>query len=391
MSKALNHQASLGSYYEFFAGGGMARAGLGESWACLFSNDFDHKKAHSYAKNWGAEHLKVGDVRAINTHDLPSNADLAWASFPCQDLSLAGGGAGLKGDRSGTFWPFWQLMSDLGGENRQPNVIALENVCGTLTSHGGKDFTAICEAFRTAGYRFGAVVMDAALFVPHSRPRLFVVGVHRSVDIDDKLVSNVSSAIWHTKSVRTAYERLPDELKADWVWWHLPTPAPRKSRFSDLIEDNPTSVDWHTESDTQRLMSMMSRVNLDKVEMAKKTGRRMVGTLYKRTRRDSYGNKVQRAEVRFDDIAGCLRTPSGGSSRQLIMVVDGDEVKTRLISTRETARLMGLPEDYVLPQKYNEAYHLTGDGVVVPVVRHLAQHILEPLVTQTKQMARSAA
>jgi DNA (cytosine-5)-methyltransferase 1 len=191
--------------------------------------------------------------------------------------------------------------------------------------------------------------------------------------------------------VRTAYERLSDELKADWVWWHLPIPAPRNSRFSDLIEDNPTSVDWHTESDTQRLMSMMSRVNLDKVEMAKKAGRRMVGTLYKRTRRDSDGNKVQRAEVRFDDIAGCLRTPAGGSSRQLIMVVDGDEVKTRLISTRETARLMGLPEDYVLPGKYNEAYHLTGDGVVVPVVRHLAQHILEPLVTQKPQMARSAA
>jgi DNA (cytosine-5)-methyltransferase 1 len=100
---------------------------------------------------------------------------------------------------------------------------------------------------------------------------------------------------------------------------------------------------------------------------------------------------VQRAEVRFDDVAGCLRTPAGGSSRQLILVVDSNEVKSRLISTRETARLMGLPDDYVLPEKYNEAYHLTGDGVVVPVVRHLAENLLEPLVTQRKQMDRSAA
>jgi len=391
MSKPRNKQAPVGAYYEFFAGGGMVRAGLGDSWSCLFANDFDHKKARSYAENWGDDHLKVGDVRAVSTDDLPVGADFAWASFPCQDLSLAGGGAGLKGDRSGTFWPFWQLMTDLGRENRQPNVVALENVCGTLTSHGGKDFTAICEAFQAAGYRCGAVVMDAALFVPHSRPRLFVVGVHQSVEIPDYLVRNTPSDTWHTKSVRTAHGRLSDELKTDWVWWNIPEPPLRQSRFSDLIEDNPASVDWHSDDDTRRLLSMMTRVNLDKVEAAKKAGRRMVGTIYKRTRRDVDGNKVQRAEVRFDDVAGCLRTPAGGSSRQLILVVDSNEVKSRLISTRETARLMGLPDDYVLPEKYNEAYHLTGDGVVVPVVRYLAENLLEPLVTQRKQMDRSAA
>jgi DNA (cytosine-5)-methyltransferase 1 len=136
---------------------------------------------------------------------------------------------------------------------------------------------------------------------------------------------------------------------------------------------------------------MMTKVNMDKVGAAKNAGCRMVGTIYKRTRRDAEGNKIQRAEVRFDDVAGCLRTPAGGSSRQLILVVDGNDVKSRLISTRETARLMGLPEDYILPEKYNEAYHLTGDGVVVPVVRHLAEHILEPLVMQSRNIDRSAA
>ncbi|MEJ7659591.1 MAG: hypothetical protein WKG07_08175 [Hymenobacter sp.] len=60
-------------------------------------------------------------------------------------MSLAGGGAGLKGDRSGTFWPFWRLMNGVIAEGRAPEIIALENVCGTLTSHGGKDFTAICD------------------------------------------------------------------------------------------------------------------------------------------------------------------------------------------------------------------------------------------------------
>src|SRR5580698_10881322 len=169
------------TFYEFFAGGGMARAGLGPGWRCLFANDFDPKKGVVYRANWGAEALITGDVREIKAADLPGTVDLAWASFPCQDLSLAGGGAGLKGDRSGTFWQFWGLMQDLIAEGRPPRIIALENVCGTLTSHDGKDFAAICSTFERANYAFGAVVIDAALFVPQSRPRLFIIGVRGDV------------------------------------------------------------------------------------------------------------------------------------------------------------------------------------------------------------------
>ena len=156
----------MASFYEFFAGGGMARAGLGPNWQCLFANDFDPKKAASYIANWGADHLRVGDVAALTTADLPAGADLAWASFPCQDLSLAGAGAGLKGDRSGTFWPFWKLIKALGDEDRAPRLVVLENVCGALSSHNGKDFAAIGSAMSNGGYRFGAVVINAVHFLP---------------------------------------------------------------------------------------------------------------------------------------------------------------------------------------------------------------------------------
>jgi DNA (cytosine-5)-methyltransferase 1 len=70
----------------------------------------------------------------------------------------------------------------------------------------------------------------------------------------------------------------------------------------------------------------------------------------------------------------------GGSSIQDIMVVDGDTVRTRRLSTREAARLMGLPDDYKLPGGYVAAYDLMGDGVAVPAVQHLAEHILEPIM-----------
>lgn len=378
------------SFYEFFAGAGMARAGLGQDWQCLFANDFDGKKALAYQDNWGTDgELYVGDVRNVQVSNLVGTADLAWGSFPCQDLSLAGGGAGLKGKRSGTFYPFWDIMRGLMAVGRGPKIIALENVCGTLTSHRGTDFRAICETFSDAGYRYGALVVDAALFVPQSRPRLFVMGVKKGTDIARNLLAPGPILPFHTRGLQNAFERIGNQAKKDWVWWNLPTPPLRAFTFADILEDRPTGVEWHSAEQTEKLLAMMSPTNLAKVEAAKRAGRRIVGGVYKRTRAEKNGRLV-RAEVRFDDIAGCLRTPNGGSSRQTILIVDGSNIRSRLISTRETARLMGLDENYRLPKNYNEAYHLTGDGVVVPVVSFLSRHLLEP-VLENHQNASNAS
>lgn len=379
------------SFYEFFSGAGMVRAGLGEKWCCLFANDFDHKKGQIYRQNWLGEQLKIADVGSLTTKDLPGVANLAWASFPCQDLSLAGGGAGLKGDRSGTFWPFWNLMKGLVNELRAPRLIVLENVCGAMTSHDGEDFVTICGGFQQAGYAVGSIVVDAALFVPHSRPRLFIIGVHRDVKIPERLIVHSPISPWHTRALKTAYGKLDSKTQQQWIWWNLHTPPERKLKLADVIEENPTSVSWFSADETRKLLGMMSTINRAKLSEAKRLGQRIVGGIYKRTRPNREGIKVQRAEVRFDDVSGCLRTPAGGSSRQVIVIVDGQSVKARLISSRETARLMGLSDDYVLPENYNEAYHLTGDGVVVPVVRHLAQHIFEPILKSTQPQTTVAA
>jgi DNA (cytosine-5)-methyltransferase 1 len=369
------------NFYEFFAGGGMARAGLGAGWTCLFANDFDHKKGLTYQANWGTGgELTVGDVRKVAAKKLSGCADLVWGSFPCQDLSLAGGGAGLKGERSGTFYPFWDVITGLIEDNRAPRLVAIENVCGTLTSHDGKDFGAICKTFSDAGYRYGPLIINASLFRPQSRPRLFVIGVREDALIESSLFSPEPIEPFHTRALRKAVEGVPARHRNKLLWWNLPTPPRRNMTFADIIEENPSSVEWHSLAETKQILAKMSAVNLAKVEAAKRSGRRMVGGVYKRTRVDDNGVKVQRAEVRFDDVAGCLRTPAGGSSRQTIIVVDGNKIRSRLISSRETARLMGLDDGYKLPKNYNEAYHLTGDGVVVDVVRHLAHYLFEPLL-----------
>lgn len=415
------------SFYEFFAGGGMAHAGLGRDWTCLFANDIDEKKAASYAANWGHKHLMVGDVAKITVEDLPpQRADLAWASFPCQDLSLAGAGAGLSGDRSGTFHPFWQLMTELKCNNRAPRLVVLENVVGALTAGSrneqtrksdGQDFVELGKALAGAGYRFGAVVVDAVHWVPQSRPRLFIIAVDASIHLPSHLVGEVPSTRWHSTALRAAHRRLQEraESAADqWIWWNLPEPPTERVRYrtlEELIEktDHPQDVSWHTDKQTAALLALMNDVNRAKVHAAQsltKAGGRRVGTVYKRMRPEEvlgkHGERVldkegkpvrknrQRAEVRFDEIAGCLRTPTGGSSRQTILIVDRGELRSRLLSPLEVLRLMGLADDYKRKGSYNDVYHLAGDGVAVDVVRFLADSILEP-VLETEMLANSVS
>ncbi|XBQ16165.1 MAG: DNA cytosine methyltransferase [Oceanicaulis sp.] len=379
------------AFYEFFAGGGMARAGLGTGWRCDFANDFDPAKAEAYAANHGADHLHVGDVAAISAADLPGQADLAWASFPCQDLSLAGPRSGLGGARSGTFFAFWRLIEQLNAEGRAPRLIGLENVPGLLTCSGGADFAALCEALDQGGYRFGALEIDARWFLPQSRPRLFVTALRKDLDVPEDLVLDAapeSLSPFHTRAVRKAHAALPDRLKENWLWWALPVPPVPNERLEHLL-DPPEKAVWHTAEQTRRLTGLMSPATKKRLAVVKREGTPAVGALYRRMRVEK-GRKVQRAEARFDGLAGCLRTPGGGSSRQFVIAVNGRRVRTRPMTGREYARLMGLSDDFALPGSERAALHLAGDGVAVPVVAFLKSHLFEPVLDHQHGAALAA-
>lgn len=70
-------------FYEFFAGGGMARLGLGAAWTCLFSNDFDSKKVASYRQNFPpATEMHHGDVALVTPSQLPKHANAPFSLQP---------------------------------------------------------------------------------------------------------------------------------------------------------------------------------------------------------------------------------------------------------------------------------------------------------------------
>lgn len=380
------HEAEF-SFYEFFAGGGMARAGLGEQWQCLFANDMDPIKASTYLDNWGNEHFDIRNVCEITPDDLPQHADLTWASFPCQDLSLAGNGLGIgeidssadETTRSGAIWPFLDLISKLGRVNRKPPILVLENVLGLLTLDQGRHFAAICHQLSKTGYRYGAIIIDAKHFLPQSRPRVFLVAISRQISIPGYLVSKEPLPQWHSSSLLRAFDALSEEVHDDWVWWSPGImPEARMKELADIIDCEDTNALWHSTDETRRLISMMAPANLARLVEAKESGETMIGSLYLRMRKEKGVNR-QRAEITFSTVLGCLRTPKGGASRPRIIVVNGNQVKTRLLSVKEAAALMGLPDDFILPATYQSAFKVIGDGLAVPSVHFLAERILEPL------------
>jgi DNA (cytosine-5)-methyltransferase 1 len=377
------------TYYEFFAGGGMARLGLGAGWSCLMANDISEKKAETYCRNFGGDEFRLKSVYDLTSSDMPGAPSLAWASFPCQDLSLAGNRSGLSGERSGTFWGFWTAIHKLKIEGRAPPILVLENVTGTLTSNEGRDFVEICRALASFNYCFGAVVVDAVHFIPQSRPRLFIVCVDESQAIPASAIASEPIAAWHPLAVRSAVNALPAYLAAKWRWWRLPKLSARTLSLANIVERH-DKLSWHSSQETQRLLTMMSAANRDKIREAQNADAPIVGTIYKRTRIEN-GDRVQRAEVRFDGIAGCLRTPGGGSSRQTIIVVHGQAVRTRLLTVREAARLMGVPDSYAIPTNYNDGYHVFGDGLAVPAVQFLEKHLLSNLASTAVGRAIKAA
>jgi DNA (cytosine-5)-methyltransferase 1 len=131
---AINNQTFAG----FFAGIGLMRIGLERArWQIAFANDIDEDKWRMYRDHFGETgEFVLADVHQLDVVTVPT-VSLATASFPCNDLSLAGSRKGLAGEQSSAFWGFMEVLKKL--DRRRPPLVLLENVTGFLTSHDEDD------------------------------------------------------------------------------------------------------------------------------------------------------------------------------------------------------------------------------------------------------------
>jgi DNA (cytosine-5)-methyltransferase 1 len=348
-------------FLEFFAGSGLVAEGFKEIFKPLWANDICPKKAEVYSANHGSAHFHLGSITHVRGASLPY-APLAWASFPCQDLSLAGLADGIHASRSGLVWEWLRVIDEMP---RRPPILVAENVSGLVSLHGGLHYKKLHKALVQRGYYVGAMLLNAELWVPQSRPRVFVLAIAKTARLPSFLTS-IGPNWLHTGAVIRAAEGLPD-----WIWWEMPHPPKRKITLNDIVEWDALPQD----DETQRRNLALISPRHAKLLQALPSSKPFAVPGYKRTR-----NGSQVLELRFDSVAGCLRTPEGGSSRQLLILRKNGKLFCRLLTVRETARLMGAPDSYKLPGRYNDGYRAMGDGVAAPVAQWLAKHLLLPIV-----------
>lgn len=356
---------------DFFAGSGLVTEGLSDRFQMLWANDNCQRKKRVYTANFGDAHFEEKSIIEVDGASIPQS-HLSWASFPCQDLSLAGNMAGIeRGDRSALFWQWIRILDEMAPQSRPP-VICLENVVGFLVIQNSSQFGLAYDALRERGYVAGAFVLDACHFTPQSRPRSFIVAVREDISVET-LTTPAPLPYIHNKAVMRAFAAVNDP---SWKWWKLPLPPLRTKSFTDICERDAPS---DPEDKVARNISLVPPAHIAKLHAAIARDEFIAGTGYKRMRKDSEGVKRQCLEIRFDGLAGCLRTPRGGSSRQFVFLVDDGKIRTRLLTIREAARLMGVRNSYVFPGTYNDAYLALGDAVAVPVTRYISHHLLHPL------------
>lgn len=342
---------------EFFAGIGLVRLALEkQGWKVVFANDIDEDKIEMYLHNWPNDpHLVPGDIHDLKADQIPT-CDLFTASFPCNDLSIAGRWEGLDGKQSSAFWGFMKLVRDMG--ERKPRLILLENVVGFLMSHGGRDLEKALLKLNELGYAVDAMILNAKQWVPQSRARLFIVG---------KQTDNAER-----RSFPLVTDARPPALcrfiaahqDICWDLAELP-PLPKSTpKLADIVEDLPDDdPHWWNEKRTEYFMKQMSKRHRAEAQKMIEAKTITYATAFRRVR-----NKKSMAELRTDGIAGCLRTPRGGSGRQILFKAGRGQYQVRLLTARECARLQGVPDSYAIDVLLNKALFGFGDAVCVPVV-----------------------
>jgi DNA (cytosine-5)-methyltransferase 1 len=352
---------------EFFAGIGLVREALDPLGVkIIWANDIEVDKQATYVRNHGAKHFRLGDVRHVIGGDLPKGIELATSSFPCVDLSLAGNRAGLTGEKSGMFWEFARVLREC---TERPKMVMLENVHGFATSHGGRDLSDALRELNALGYSCDIFAVDARHFVPQSRPRMFIVGTFGGAPTAAELGLPPISDV-RPEWVQNIF-KVNSQLALHWI--ELPELPETEATLADIVQRlRPSDPRWWNEYQVRKFLDSMSPLQKDRLISLKK-GPTTWRTAYRRTR---HGVAVW--EARKDDIAGCLRTTGGGSSRQAVVQIGDGKIRVRWMTAREYASLMGADSYELRGVSENKARFGFGDAVVVDVVRWIGRHYIVP-------------
>jgi len=230
---------------------GFERCGMRCKWQVEI-NDYATKVLE---KHWPEVH-RERDIRQCGASNL-ERVDIIAGGFPCQDISYAGLGAGLDGERSGLFFEAVRLVREL-----QPRAVVLENVAALLTRGMDRVLGTLAEIGYDAQWH---CIPAAYVGAPHIRDRVFIIGFQsRNADRVDgerkrkkREVSNGSNAdSIGNGDVADTRRKL------------------RKQRASERPESNAQAKRGSSANDDQRRGEDVADTTSDRWEQRRQDGRR---------------------------------------------------------------------------------------------------------------------
>lgn len=297
---------------------GFQRAGF----TPVFANEIDKNASITYRANHSHE-LAVRDIGDLPSESLPENLTVLAGGFPCQPFSVAGYRKGFDDDRGNVFRDIVRLMQD-----RQPEVVFLENVKNLKGHDKGNTFRVINESLEVSGYSVAAKVLNSSEYgnIPQNRERIYIIGFK------------------------------DPNANARFQW---PEPVPLTTRLGDVI-DFKRKVDSKYYYNEERPFWAQLEADVTKPN-----------TIYQWRRQYVRENKSGVSPTLTANMG------MGGHNVPLIRTAHG----IRKLTPRECFNLMGFEENFVLPKALadSQLYKQAGNSVVVPVVQRVASQIQRAL------------
>ena len=343
-------------FVDLFAGIGGTRLGVeAVGGRCVFTSEWDKFAKVTYRTNFGMDNPIAGDVTKIPSDHIPSH-ELLVAGFPCQPFSIAGISKknalgrphGFADEAQGTlFFEIARILRDLS-----PKAFLLENVKNLQSHNRGRTFDVIRRILtEDLGYNLHFGVIDAAIFVPQHRERIFLVGFRDPVDFS---------------------------------WDDIAIPSSDDGPLLDTIlhpEDG-------SEESEERFTDDQGRVH-QKYILSDKLWSYLKAYAEKHRKK---GNGFGYGLVQPSDIARTLsaRYYKDGSE----ILVARDSGNPRRLTPRECSRLMGFDQTggqpFEIPVSDTQAYKQFGNAVVVPIIRSIVSamrpYLVEPIVGDVHQI-----
>ena len=427
------NQHNILRFIDLFAGIGGIRCGLelaakekGLKPVCVFTSEIKPYAVKILQENHPGETI-TGDITKVNTKNIP-DFDILCAGFPCQAFSSAGKRQGFADTRGTMFFEVERILKD-----KRPKGFILENVEGLVNHDGGKTLQVIVDRLAALNYKFDFRVLNSKYFgVPQERKRIYIVGsINETPNLDnfaitesklgdiletglptadtpftrtllkhftieqlygksikDKRGGNTNIHSWDLEikgSVSQEQKRLLDMILTE----------RRKKKWAEII-----GIDWmdgmpltleqiRTFFDSQDLKEMLEDLTQKgylKFEHPKKLIRETNDNGVVTTHREYDTTKPKGYNI----VAGKLsfeinKVMSPNDIAPTLVAMDmqklyvGDNGGLRRLSLREGLRLCGYPDNIMFNVSEKDGFDLLGNTVVVPVIKAVAERLLDTL------------